>query len=248
VDIFPAIDLRAGRCVRLVEGDFAQETVYGDDPVAVARVFVEAGARWIHVVDLDAALTGEALNRQVVASIAGAVGDRVRVQTGGGVRSLDDAAELIDSGVARVVMGTAAAENSGLVEEMARRWPGRVAVGIDHRGGQVRLRGWTEDSGMRVEELVSRSVDAGASAVIVTDISRDGRLQGPDLEGLARLLESTGAPIVASGGVSGLGDIEALARLGAGSPGGHLAGVIVGRAIYEGRVDVAAALKAAGRE
>ena len=251
MDLFPAIDLRAGRCVRLVEGDFDRETVYGDDPVAVAREFAEAGARWIHVVDLDAAKTGDPVNRPVVASIAEAVGPAVSVQTGGGVRSLDDAAQLIDAGVARVVIGTAAVETPGLVADMSSRWPGRVAVGIDHRAGRVRSRGWIEDSGRDVRSLVGEAVESGATAVIVTDISRDGRLEGPDVAGLSDLLAATGAPIVASGGVSGITDIEALAsvRVAAAAEGRctSLSGVIVGRAIYEGRVDLRAALKAVGR-
>ncbi|HET6916867.1 MAG TPA: 1-(5-phosphoribosyl)-5-[(5-phosphoribosylamino)methylideneamino]imidazole-4-carboxamide isomerase [Acidimicrobiales bacterium] len=243
MEVFPAIDLRHGKCVRLVEGDFERETVYGDDPVATARTFAQAGARWIHVVDLDAAKTGEPVNRPVVAAIVEAVGEQVKVQTGGGVRSVDDARDLLERGVARVVVGTAAVENPGLVGEMSRRWPGRVAVGIDHRDGSVRLRGWTEDSGVTVEQLVNDVVAAGATAVVVTDIARDGRLEGPDSDGLASLLEATGAPIVASGGVSRIDDIEALARISA--AGRRLEGVIVGRAIYEGRVDVRAALAAA---
>ena len=243
MDIFPAIDLREGRCVRLVEGDFARETVYGDDPVAIARSFAGAGARWIHVVDLDAAKTGEPVNRPVVAAIVDAVGAGVKVQTGGGVRTVGDAEDLLGRGVARVVVGTTAVENADVVAEMSRRWPGRVAVGIDHRGGTVRLRGWTEDSGVLVEELVASVVGAGAAAVVVTDISRDGRLAGPDLEGLGSLLAATGAPIVASGGVSRAGDVEALAAIEAG--GRRLEGVIIGRAIYEGRVDLEAALAAA---
>lgn len=239
MDLYPAIDLRGGRCVRLVEGDFGRETVYGDDPVGVARGFAGAGARWIHVVDLDAARTGEATNRPVVGAIASAVaGLGVRVQTGGGVRTLDDASELIDAGVARVVIGTAAVEDPGLVARAAGRWPGQVAVGLDHRGGEVRLRGWTEGAGRQVAELVPAAVQAGASAVIVTDISRDGRLAGPDVDGLAALAEQTGAPIIASGGVSSLGDVTALAAV----PG--LVGVIAGKAIYEGRLDVARAVEA----
>jgi phosphoribosylformimino-5-aminoimidazole carboxamide ribotide isomerase len=238
VDLYPAIDLRGGRCVRLVEGDFSQETVYGDDPVAVARSFAAAGARWVHVVDLDAARTGDPVNRPVVASIAAAVGpEGVRVQTGGGVRTLADAAALIEAGVARVVIGTAAVQDPDLVGTAAARWPGQVAVGLDHRGGEVRLRGWTEGAGRTVEELVPAAVAAGASAVIVTDISRDGRLVGPDTEGLERLVEKTGAPVIASGGVGSLADVRALAAV----PG--LLGVIAGKAIYEGRLDVAEAVR-----
>ncbi len=237
MDLYPAIDLRAGRCVRLVEGDFGRETVYGDDPLGVARSFAAAGARWIHVVDLDAARSGDPVNRPVVAALAAAVAPLgVAVQTGGGVRTVDDAAALIEAGVARVVVGTAAVENPRLVGELARRWPGQVAVGLDHRGGEVRLRGWTEAGGRSVEELVPEVVAAGATAVIVTDISRDGRLSGPDVEGLDRLVSLTGAPVIASGGVASLQDIRALAAIDG------LAGVIAGKAIYEGRLDVAEAL------
>lgn len=239
MDLYPAIDLRGGHCVRLVEGDFGRETVYGEDPVAVAESFAAAGARWIHVVDLDAARTGDPANRPVVAAVAAAVAGRgVSVQTGGGVRSLADVEELVErAGVARVVLGTAAVEDPALVEQAAARWPGRVAVGLDHRGGEVRLRGWTEGAGRRVEELVPAAIAAGASAVIVTDISRDGRMSGPDVEGLAALSAATGAPLIASGGVSSLADVQALARLDG------LVGVIAGKAIYEGALDVASAIE-----
>jgi phosphoribosylformimino-5-aminoimidazole carboxamide ribotide isomerase len=242
VDLYPAIDLRGGRCVRLVEGDFARETAYSDDPVAVACAFQAAGARWIHVVDLDGARTGLSVNREVVGRIAAAVGgEGVRVQTGGGVRSIDDAQELRAAGVARVVLGTAAVERPRLVAEIAGRWPGGVAVGLDHRDGEVRVRGWTEGGGRRVADIVPEAIEAGAAAVIITDIARDGRLRGPDLAGLSSLLEGTGAPIIASGGVRDLADVRALARLT--TDGGlGLAGVIAGKAIYEGRLDVGAAV------
>jgi phosphoribosylformimino-5-aminoimidazole carboxamide ribotide isomerase len=240
MDLFPAIDLRAGHCVRLVEGDFGRETVYGDDPVAVARSFARQGAEWIHVVDLDAARTGDPVNRPVVAAIAGAV--TVPVQTGGGVRTAEDAAALLGAGVTRVVVGTAAVEHPELVAELAERWPGRVAVGLDHRDGEVRLRGWMEGGGKRVADLIPAAVAAGAVAVIVTDISRDGKLAGPDITGLAGLLELTGAPLVASGGVAGLDDLRLLAAVRAGGHG--LEGVIVGKAIYEGAFTVADAVAA----
>ena len=226
--------------MRLVEGDFDRETVYGDDPVAVAEAFAAAGARWIHVVDLDAARSGEPVNRGVVASIVAAVGD-VRVQCGGGVRAMADAEALIAAGVARVVVGTAAVEEPSLVPQMAAHWPGQVAVGVDHRDGEVRVRGWAQGGGRRVDDLVSEVLAAGAAAVVVTDISRDGNLAGPDVDGLSRLLAATAAPIVASGGVRSLEDIRALAGLR--SPAGDgLAGAIAGRAIYEHRLDVAEAV------
>ncbi len=240
MDLYPAIDLRGGRCVRLVEGDFELETTYGDDPAAVASSFVAAGVRWIHVVDLDAARTGAPVNRSPVAGIVSVAAQAgVRVQAGGGVRSLRDAAALLDAGVARVVVGTAAIENPDLVRQIAARWPGQVAVGLDHRGGEARIRGWTEATGRQVADLVPAVVAAGAAAVIVTDIRRDGRLAGPDLEGLSDLLARTGGPIIASGGVRDVDDIRALLALGA-ATGPGLIGVIAGKAIYEGRLDVAA--------
>jgi phosphoribosylformimino-5-aminoimidazole carboxamide ribotide isomerase len=236
VDLYPAIDLRGGCCVRLVEGDFSQETVYSGDPVATAYGFARAGARWIHVVDLDAARTGEPRNRPVVADIVRAVAPLgARVQSGGGVRNVDSAAFLIEAGVARVVIGTAAVENPSLVALIASHWPGQVAVGLDHRDGIVQLRGWTEGTTRTVTELVPAAVQSGASAVIVTDISRDGHMLGPDVYGL-RDLASTGAPIIASGGVGSMEDLWALAAV----PG--LVGAIAGKAVYEGRIDVARAV------
>ncbi len=242
MEFYPAIDVRGGRCVRLVEGDFQRETTYSDDPVAVARSFEAAGARWVHVVDLDGALSGQPANRDVVVRIARALaGGPLRVQAGGGIRDVDDAEELLAAGVARVVLGTAVLDRPDLLPEIVARWPGRAAVGLDHRDGELRVRGWTEGGGRLVADLVPGVVAAGAAAVIVTDIGRDGRLQGPDVDGLAALLHATGAPIIASGGVRDTDDIRALAGITA--PGGTgLTGVIAGRAIYEGRLDVRAAL------
>lgn len=240
MELFPAIDLRAGRCVRLERGDFSRETVYSADPVEVAAGFAAAGARWVHVVDLDAARTGEPVNASVVRRVASETG--LRVQAGGGIRSVDSAAALLDGGVQRVVLGTAAVEDPALVERVAARWPAGVAVGFDHRGGEVRVRGWLEGGGRRVADVVPAALEAGASAVIVTDIDRDGMLAGPDVAGLGDLLERTGAPLIASGGVSSLDDLRALAGVGAAA--GGLAGVVVGKALYEGRFDVGQALAA----
>jgi phosphoribosylformimino-5-aminoimidazole carboxamide ribotide isomerase len=240
MDLFAAIDLRGGQAVRLVEGDFARETVYSPDPVVVARNLVAGGAPWIHVVDLDAARTGDPMNRPVVEQIVAAV--TVPVQVGGGVRSMEDAAALFGAGVTRVVVGTAAVQHPELVGQIAARWPGRVAVGLDHRDGNVMIRGWAEGGGERVIDLIPRAVDAGAVAVIVTDIARDGRLSGPDVVGLAGLLEATGAPLIASGGVSGAADLRLLAAVRAEGKG--LLGAIVGKAIYEGAVSVAEAVAA----
>jgi phosphoribosylformimino-5-aminoimidazole carboxamide ribotide isomerase len=234
MDLFPAIDLRGGQAVRLLRGDYAQEVVYDADPVARAEAFVAAGARWIHVVDLDAARTGEPVNRATVADIAAAVTGRARVQTGGGVRSADDGRALAAAGVARVVMGSAAVRSPDLVARVADLLP--VAVGLDHRGGELAVHGWTEGSGQRLLDVLDRF--PAADAFVVTDISRDGTLAGPDVAGLAEVSSATTVPVIASGGVGTLDDLRALAAV----PG--LAGVIVGKALYEGRFDVGAGLAA----
>ncbi len=210
--------------------------------MAQARVFADAGSAWIHVVDLDAARTGDPRNREVVAAIALAVS--ARVQTGGGIRDDLAAAALLDAGVERIVLGTAALEDPGLVRRLCADHPGRVAVGLDARGGEVSVRGWTEGSGRTVGELAARFEDAGVAALVVTEISRDGMLGGPDLDGLAEVLGTTELDVVASGGVGSIDDIRALARLDVG--GRTLAGAIVGRALYEGAVTIDDALAAAG--
>jgi phosphoribosylformimino-5-aminoimidazole carboxamide ribotide isomerase len=237
-EFYPAIDLLAGRVVRLQTGDYSAETVYGDDPVAVAREFRDAGAAWIHIVDLDAARTGEATNRAAIAAVADAVAGDCRVQSGGGVRSLDDARALADAGVSRVVMGSAALAQPELVAEVAELVA--VAVGLDHRGGELAVDGWTRSGGEHIDAVLHRYPDA--AAFVVTDIARDGMLSGPDLDGLSALAAASPIPVIASGGVSGVDDVVALEHLGT------LAGVIVGRALYEHRLGVAEALAAiAGR-
>ena len=240
MELYPAIDLRNGRCVRLRQGDYADETVYDEDPVAVAAGFAEAGVRWIHVVDLDAARTGEPVNRDTIAAIVAAVGEwGVRVQSGGGVRSLESAASLWDVGVARVVVGTAAVEDPALVSALAGTRLDGVAVGIDTRDGEVAVRGWVEGSGLRVDDVVARVGGAGVAALILTDIGRDGMLVGPDVVGLtaARRVLPAGVEVIASGGVASIADLAALAAIEAG--GRRLAGAIVGKALYEGRFSVA---------
>ena len=233
-ELYPAIDLRAGRVVRLTKGDYDAETVYGDDPVAVAVSFAEAGAPWIHVVDLDAARSGDPVNRRVVAAIAAALGGRARLQTGGGVRRIADAEALAAAGVDRVVMGSAAIADPSLVDRVAEVVA--VAVGLDHRDGVLAVHGWTESSSLRVDDALA--MFPAASAFVVTDISRDGMLTGPDLVGLAAAVAATGVPVIASGGVSSLADLVALAPY----PG--LGGIITGKALYEGRFTVASALAA----
>jgi phosphoribosylformimino-5-aminoimidazole carboxamide ribotide isomerase len=238
MDLYPAIDLRAGRCVRLWQGDYGKETVYGDDPVAQARSFAEAGAAWIHVVDLDAARTGEPTNRALVAAIAEAVD--VPVQSGGGVRTEDAAAALIDAGVARVVIGTAALEDPELVRRLAARFP--VAVGLDARGDDLAVRGWTEGSGRSPSAVAVSFADAGVAALVVTEIARDGTLGGPDLQGLAAILDATEIDVVASGGVGTVDHLRALAALEV--DGRRLSGAILGRALYEGTVELGEGLAA----
>ncbi len=234
VDLYPAIDLRAGRVVRLEQGDYEVETVYGDDPVAVATAFVDEGARWVHVVDLDAARSGDPVNRPVVAGIAAALGGRAALQTGGGVRSVADARALADAGVERVVMGSAAIADPALVDAVAEVVP--VAVGLDHRAGELAVHGWTRRSGVRLDDALGRF--PVAAAFVITDIGRDGMLSGPDVEGLAAAASATDVPVIASGGVASLDDVVRLAGID------RLGGIITGRAIYEGRFTVAEAIEA----
>lgn len=240
--LYPAIDVRAGRAVRLHQGDFAAETVYDDDPVGVARAFALAGAEWIHVVDLDAARTGEPANLAVIEAIASAVPSRV--QAGGGVRSAAAAGALLLSGAARVVVGTAAVENPGLVDDLCSMHAGCIAVGLDARGRDVAVRGWTEGSGLDLVDLARRFEASGVSALVVTEIARDGTMEGPSLDQLRDVLAATELPVIASGGVGSLGDLAALDGVEAGGRG--LAGAIVGRALYEGRFSLAEALAAVG--
>lgn len=238
MQLFPAIDLRGGRCVRLHQGDYGRETVYGDDPVAQAVAFAEAGAGWIHVVDLDAARTGAPENRPTIASIAQAVD--VPVQCGGGVRDREAAAALFEAGVERVVVGTAALTDPEFVRELARRH--RVAVGLDARAGEVATDGWLVRSGRTVFDVARSFADAGVDAFVVTDITRDGTLEGPDVEGLAEMVAATAVDVIASGGVGTLADLRALASLE--HEGRRLAGAITGKALYEGRFGVSDAVAA----
>lgn len=233
LDLYPAIDLRAGKCVRLMQGDYDRETVYGDDPVSQAQLFADAGAPWIHVVDLDAARSGDPINRPVVAAIAGAV--NVPVQTGGGVRTVEAAQALFDAGVARVVIGTAAVENPSLAEALTSQGH-RVAIGLDGRDGKIATHGWETVTDIDVVDIARRFEDLGVDALVVTEIARDGTLEGPDIDGLSHVLAGTSIDVIASGGV---GTTEHLRDLAAVSVGGRrLAGVIAGRSIYEGTVDL----------
>jgi phosphoribosylformimino-5-aminoimidazole carboxamide ribotide isomerase len=238
-ELYPAIDLLDGKVVRLQQGDYDRDTVYGLDPVAVAAAFVDEGATWVHVVDLDAAKSGSPRNRAVVAAIAEAVAGWARIQTGGGVRTLADITALRDAGVARVVMGSAAVQQPDLVAEASELMP--VAVGLDHRSGELAVHGWTAGSGVQLDTALSWFPTA--AAFVITDIGRDGMLTGPDVEGLAAAAAQTSVPIIASGGVATLADVIACAALA------NVTGVITGKALYEGRFSVAeavAALRGAG--
>jgi phosphoribosylformimino-5-aminoimidazole carboxamide ribotide isomerase len=242
--LYPAIDLRRGRCVRLEKGEAGRETVYGDDPLAVARSFADAGAEWIHVVDLDAAFgdgSNRALIRRVVAETP------LKVQTGGGLRSEDDLAEVLDAGAARAVIGTAAIENPELVRRAVDRFgAARIAVGLDARGRRPAARGWTEESGIDLFDLARKMTELGARTIVHTDIERDGMLMGPNLDLSAELAAESGAEVIVSGGMSGMGDVDAVAA--AARERGGIAGAIIGKAIYEGRIDLGEALARARGE
>jgi phosphoribosylformimino-5-aminoimidazole carboxamide ribotide isomerase len=234
--VLPAIDLRGGRCVRLLQGAFDRETVYDDDPVRVARRFEAAGARWLHVVDLDGARAGRPVQRDLVAAICAAV--RVPVQVGGGLRDADGVAAILAAGAARAVLGTVAVEAPERCGEICRAFAGRVALGLDARAGRLRTAGWTAETGERPAVLAARAAELGAVAVVYTDIARDGTEGGPDVEGTREVARAAGLPVIASGGIGSLADVRAVAAL---APDG-VAGVIIGRALYTGRVGLADAL------
>ena len=232
--LYPAIDLKSGRCVRLLRGDMNAATVFNDDPAAQARAFAAAGCAWIHVVDLDGAFAGRPENAAAVEAILAAV--PVPVQLGGGIRDMAAVEGWLGKGVARVILGTAAVRDPAFVRAAAARFPGRVAVGIDARDGRVAVEGWAETTDLAAADLARRFEDAGVAAIIFTDIDRDGAMQGPNVEATAALARAVSIPVIASGGVSSLDDLRALKACGA-----PLDGVISGRALYDGRIDPAEA-------
>ena len=234
--LLPAIDLRRGRVVRLRQGEAHRETVYGDDPLAIAERFAAEGAAWIHLVDLDRAF-GEGDNAALVGRVIAGLGDRLRVQAGGGFRTLEAVERMLELGAARVVIGTAAVRTPELVPAaLARAGAERLAVGIDARAGIVAIRGWREQSGESAADVARRVIGQGIRTLVYTDVARDGMLQGPDLAGAAAL-RALGAEVIASGGVATLNDVRRVRDAG-------LAGAIVGRAIYEGRFTVREAVEA----
>jgi len=232
--LFPAIDLKDGACVRLKLGLMDEATVFNTDPAAQAAAFAAAGAEWIHVVDLNGAFAGKPVNAAAVAAILKAVS--VPVQLGGGIRDLATIESWLEQGVRRVILGTVALKNPELVKDACRRFPGRVAVGIDAKGGKVAVEGWAETADITVLDLARKFEDAGVAALIYTDIDRDGVLAGPNVAATAALAAAIRIPVIASGGVSSLDDLRALKTV----PG--LEGVISGRALYDGRIDLAAAI------
>jgi phosphoribosylformimino-5-aminoimidazole carboxamide ribotide isomerase len=240
MDLYPAIDLRGGRVVQLQQGDYSRETFYGDDPVAVAQRFEAAGVRWIHIVDLDAARSGTATNHAIVKAICARV--TCKVQCGGGVRDARTAEGLLEAGVERVVIGTAAMERPELIDELTLRFADRVAVGLDARGTDVATHGWETSSGVDLLDGARRFDRSGVAALVVTEIGRDGMLSGPDLEQLAAVVAVVATPVIASGGVASLDDLRALAMLDV--QGRGLAGAITGTAVYEGRFGLEEAIAA----
>jgi len=234
--LFPAIDLKEGRCVRLIQGDMAQATVFNDDPAAQAEAFARQGFAWLHVVDLDGAFAGRPMNAAAVDAILRRV--TIPVQLGGGIRDLRTVEGWLTKGIARVIIGTAAVRDPDFVREAARLHPGRIAVGIDAKDGRVAVEGWAETSSMTAEDLGRRFEDAGVAAIVYTDIARDGILTGLNIPATLALAEAVSIPVIASGGLASMADIERLLEPDC----ARLAGAITGRALYDGRIDPAEAL------
>ena len=228
---FPAIDLKDGKCVRLFQGDMDQTTIFGDDPAAQAKIFEDAGCSWIHVVDLNGAFEGKPVNEKAVISILNAIS--IPIELGGGIREMATVDFWLERGVRRVILGTAALKDPGLVKEACKKHPGRIAVGIDARGEKVAVEGWAEVSGLATIDLARQFEDTGVAAIIYTDIDRDGVMKGPNIEATLKLACAVSIPVIASGGVSSMDDLEKLKLSG----NGLLEGVISGRAIYDGKID-----------
>ncbi|HVW36669.1 MAG TPA: 1-(5-phosphoribosyl)-5-[(5-phosphoribosylamino)methylideneamino]imidazole-4-carboxamide isomerase [Pirellulales bacterium] len=237
MQIWPAIDLRGGKCVRLQQGDYDRETVFGDDPAAMARHWAEQGGEYLHLVDLDGARDGRPANLPAIRAILAAV--KIPCELGGGVRDEETIGELLELGLSRLVIGTKAVSDPDWLRRMARRFPGQLVLGIDARNGRVATAGWLETSDMPATDLARLFADEPLAALIYTDIATDGMLTGPNLQAMAEMRDATSLPLVASGGVSSAKDVAALAAL-------RIAGCIIGRALYEGKLSLADALAAAG--
>ncbi|TWI29452.1 1-(5-phosphoribosyl)-5-[(5-phosphoribosylamino)methylideneamino]imidazole-4-carboxamide isomerase [Paracoccus sulfuroxidans] len=234
--LYPAIDLKDGNCVRLLRGDMEAATVFGSDPAAQAQAFQDAGAQWLHLVDLNGAFEGKPVNDGAVQAIIAAT--EIPVQLGGGIRDMETIDYWLERGVARVILGTVAVERPALVREAALAHPGRIAVGIDARQGRVATRGWAEETDVMATDLARDFQDAGVAAIIYTDIDRDGAMQGPNIAATEALARAVSIPVIASGGVSSMEDLFALRQTGV------IAGAISGRALYDGAIDLEAALRA----
>ena len=234
--LFPAIDLKDGRCVRLKRGEMESATIFNEDPAAQAKLFEQAGFEWLHCVDLNGAFEGRSVNAEAIKSIRAAI--KLPIQLGGGIRTRAGIDDWLAAGISRVILGTIALRDPQLVKDAARAHPGRIAVGIDAKAGKVAVQGWAESSEMGVIELAKRFEDAGVAAIVFTDIDRDGLLGGVNVAATAELANAVRIPIIASGGVSGVADIEALKR----ATSTNILGVIIGRALYDGRIDAKAAL------
>jgi len=232
--LYPAIDLKDGQCVRLLKGEMDSATVFGDDPAAQARAFADAGCEWLHVVDLNGAFAGEPVNASAVEAILGAVD--VPVQLGGGIRDLATIEMWLKKGLSRVILGTVAVEHPDIVRDAAAAFPGQVAVGIDARKGLVATKGWANETDVQAVDLAQSFEDAGVAAIIYTDIDRDGAMQGPNIETTEALARAVSIPIIASGGVSSMDDLSALKATGV------IDGAISGRALYDGAIELSAAL------
>ena len=230
--LYPAIDLKDGNCVRLYKGEMDQATVFNDNPAAQAAAFADAGCEWLHLVDLNGAFAGEPVNAAPVEEILKSV--NVPAQLGGGIRDLATIENWLSKGLSRVILGTVAVENPELVREAALKFPGHVAVGIDARNGMVATRGWAEETDVEVTQLAKQFEDAGVAAIIYTDINRDGAMQGPNVQATADLANAVSIPVIASGGVSSMADLQALKACGE-----PLDGAISGRALYDGEINVA---------
>lgn len=233
--LYPAIDLKDGKAVRLLRGDMEQATVFNDDPAAQARAFVEAGCEWLHLVDLNGAFAGAPVNAGAVEAILAAT--PVPTQLGGGIRDMATIESWLNKGLARVILGTVAVENPALVRQASKAFPGQIAVGIDARDGRVATKGWAEETDVLVTDLARSFEDAGVAAIIYTDINRDGAMQGPNIDATAALANAVSIPVIASGGVSSIDDLVALKTCGA-----KLNGAISGRALYDGAIDLREAL------
>ncbi len=234
--IIPAIDIKGGQCVRLYQGQMDQETVYSDNPLEVAHRWADAGAEMLHIVDLDGAVEGAPVNSDLICQIISSV--KIPVQVGGGIREIPTAGKYLDSGAARVVLGTAAVSYTGLIHFLAEAFPRKIVLSLDASEGMVAIRGWQEVTDMSAVDVAKRFEGSGVSAIVFTDIKRDGTLAGPNIESIERLSKNVKIPVIASGGVSGLKDIEALLTI----KDPELEGVIVGKAIYSGAIDLREAI------